>query len=305
MTIFMKDMRTTIGISLTLLLGLNGFSQTIELGDAAHFSNSLSVGTSGKLTVKVNRGNVHVLGADQTTVEIQVDREVAHAGASEAARILKEEQVVVEQKGNDISITANPPSFGYNIWSGWRYSPNMNAHYKITLPRAFEVDLKTEGGGIEVAHIQGRVDVSTEGGGLDFNDVDGEINGRTEGGGISANACRNAMSLKTEGGSIVIKQFTGSRVQAVTEGGSVSADFATPPRADCELRTEGGSVSARIPGDAAIALDAGTEGGSVSTELPVQVLGKLHSSRLKGTINGGGPLLKLITEGGNVAVLKR
>jgi hypothetical protein len=52
-------------------------------------------------------------------------------------------------------------------------------------------------------------------------------------------------------------------------------------------------------------LDARTEDGSVKTDLPVQVEGKLSGDKLKGTVNGGGSLLKLQTSGGNIEILKR
>lgn len=118
-------------------------------------------------------------------------------------------------------------------------------------------------------------------------------------------SCKNELLIQTQGGGITIERFTGSRVRATTEGGSISADFAAAPKADCELRTEGGNVTARLPRGAAVTLDAHTEGGSVRTDLPVQVEGQFHDSTLKGTINGGGPLLKLETEGGSIEVLKQ
>ncbi len=182
---------------------------------------------------------------------------------------------------------------------------NLTVQYEITVPRKFDVRVETSGGGIQIASLQGSAHVKTEGGGLDFNDIDGKVKGETEGGGIRAVSCRNELLIQTQGGGITIEQFTGSRVRATTEGESISAGFDAAPTAECELRTEGGSVTARLPHGAAITLDAHTDGGSVKTDLPVQVEGQFHNSTLKGTINGGGPLLKLATEGGNIEVLKQ
>jgi hypothetical protein len=284
-------------------------TQTIDVGDEANFSKALSVEPAGKLTMNVDQGDIRVAGTDQNTVEVQVDREITRADASEAARILKEERLVVKQTGNEISITAHdPPSLhrhSFSGWWGWVSQPHLEVHYEITVPRKFDVQLETSGGGIKVASLQGNVNVKTEGGGLDFNDIEGRVNGHNEGGGIRAVSCKNELLIQTEGGGITIERFAGSYVRATTEGGSISADFAAAPKADCELRTEGGSVTARLPHTAAITLDAHTEGGSVRTDLPVQAEGQFHGSTLKGTINGGGPLLKLATGGGSIAVLKQ
>lgn len=284
-------------------------NQAIDVGIETNFSRSLSVEPIGKLTMNVDRGDIRVTGSDQNTIEVQVNREVTRADNSEAARILKEERLVVKQNGNEIFITAHdPPSLhrhSFSGWWDWVSQPNLVVHYEITVPRKFDAQLETSGGGIKIASLQGNVNARTEGGGLDFNDIEGRVNGRTEGGGIRAVSCKNELLIQTEGGGITIERFAGSGVRAITEGGSISTDFAAAPKADCELRTEGGSITARLPHIAAITLDAHTEGGTVRTDLPVQVEGQFHDSTLKGTINGGGPLLKLTTEGGSIAVLKQ
>jgi hypothetical protein len=279
--------------------------QTIEVGDAVKFSKSLPVEPGGKLTVKADRGDVRVAGSDQNSVEIRVEREVTHASDAEAVKILKEQRLVVKQNGNDISITAHdPPSLHRHFWLGGLRRANLNVHYEITVPRKFDAQVETLGGGIKVAGLQGAVIVKTMGGGLDFNDIDGKVDGQTMGGGIHADGCRGDLRLHTMGGGIRVEKFTGSSVQADTAGGSVSGDFAAAPKSDCELHTMGGSVTARIPSTAPVTLDAHTMGGSVSSELAVQVEGKVHPGTLRGTINGGGPLLKLETMGGSIELLK-
>jgi hypothetical protein len=282
--------------------GTGPISQEIEVGDAPSFSKALRVEPGGKLTVNVDRGEIRVGASDQDAVQIGIERKVEHAGASDAARILREEHVVVKQDGNKISITAHEPSSLGGILR-WR-QPDLNVRYEITVPRRFEVQLKTGGGGIRVADVQGEVHVETEGGGLEFEGVGGKVDGKTEGGGIKARGCKGEMRIKTEGGGIRIEEFAGPRVQAMTEGGSIYADFAATPTGDSALQTEGGSVTARLPSNAAVTLDAHTEGGGVRTEFPVQVEGQI-SDRIKGPINGGGPLLKLETQGGSIEAVKR
>jgi len=212
----------------------------------------------------------------------------------------------VKQDGNDISITTHEPSAisNHSFWD-WLGGPDLDVEYKITVPRKFEAHVQSSGGGIAVASLHGNADVKTQGGGLDFNEMEGRVIGQTEGGGIRAVSCKNELLIQTQGGGITIERFTGSRVRATTEGGSISAGFDAVPKADCELRTEGGSVTARLPGGAAITVDAHTEGGGVRTDFPVQIEGRSEDNTLKGTINGGGPLLKLATEGGSIKVLKQ
>ena len=277
-----------------------------ESGSEAEFSKSFAVGPGGTLSVNVDRGDIHVVGADQNSVQIRVVRDVTHASEAEATRILKEHHVVLQQHGKEISITAHEPlSFGRGSWWGWWRQRNLNVHYEITVPQAFDVRLKTEGGDVEVATLHGNVNANTEGGHLSFNGIEGKVNGQTEGGSVKAVGCRDEVQVRTEGGKIAIEEFTGRGLQALTEGGSIVAEFAVPPRADCTLRTSGGKVTVTIPETAAVNVDAHTDGGRIRTELPVLVQGKQDGETLRGTINGGGPMLKLKTEGGNIRILKR
>jgi DUF4097 and DUF4098 domain-containing protein YvlB len=277
-----------------------------ESGSEAEFSKSFAVGPGGRLSVTVDRGDIHIVGADQNSVQIRVVRDVTRASEAEATRILKEHHVVLQQHGKEISITAQEPfSFGRGSWWGWWRQRNLHVRYEITVPQAFDVRLKTAGGDVEVATLHGNVTAKTEGGRLNFNGIEGKVNGQTEGGDVTAVGCQDEVQVRTEGGNIAIEEFTGKGLQALTEGGSIVAEFAVPPRSDCTLRTSGGNVTVRIPETAAVTLDAHTAGGTTRTDLPVQVQGRQDGETLRGTINGGGPMLKLETEGGNIRMLKR
>jgi hypothetical protein len=277
-----------------------------ESGSETELSKSFDVGPGGSLSMDVDRGDIHVVGADQPSVNTRVVREVSHASEAEATRILKEHHVVLEQHGRGISITAQEPwSFGRGSWWNWWRHPDLNVRYEITVPRVFDVRLKTAGGNVEVATLHGNVNARTEGGHLNFNSIEGKVNGKTEGGNVKAVGCRDDVELGTEGGNIAVEDFTGKGLQAQSEGGSIVAEFAVAPRADCTLRTSGGNVTVTIPETAAINLDAHTDGGTTRTDLPVQVRGEQDRGTLRGTIHGGGVMLKLKTEGGNIRVLKR
>ncbi len=279
--------------------------RTVKGGSEANLTRTFAVDREGKLSMDVDRGGIHVVGADQDTVEVRVKRQVRRANQSEADRILAEQELVLEQSGNEISINSkDPPSLSGS--SGWGFmKPELDVNYEVTVPRKFDVHLKTAGGGINVAAIQGPVYVRTEGGGLEFKDVEGNVDGQTQGGGIQATGCKGSLVIKTEGGGITVLSFAGPSVQGTTEGGGITADFAVSPRSDCLLHTEGGSVTARLPATAQVTLAARTEGGRVKSELPVQTEGKTEGNQLRGKINGGGPLLKLETKGGSIRVEKR
>ena len=279
--------------------------RTVKGGSEASFSKSFTVGSDGKLAMDVDRGGIRIAGGDQDTVDVRVSRKVRRASDSEADRILAEEELVLSQVGNQITVSAhNPPSMERGSWWGW-IRPELDVNYEISVPRKFDVHLKTAGGGIKVATVQGGVNVRTEGGRLDFDDVEGDVDGQTQGGGIRAAGCKGQLQIKTQGGGITVEAFAGPSVHGTTQGGSVTADFAAAPKSESVLRTIGGSVTVRLPATSMVTLDAHTEGGGVKSDLPVQVAGATEGSTLRGKINGGGPSLKLETMGGSIRVWKR
>ncbi len=279
-----------------------GVSYEYDVGDATDYSKSFTVEPDGKLTINVDRGDVHITGSDESTVVIRVQREVSNASDSDAAEILKEEHVILEQDQNGVSITAqNPPS----LTGFFGNKPNLNVHYEITVPRKFEPQVETTGGDVDIARLENDVHLKTMGGKLDCQDIGGDVDGYTVGGDIHATGCKGGLRLETMGGNINVEEFTGPAIHATTQGGSISTDFAAAPTADCELHTTGGNVTARMPETAAVTFDAQTDGGSISTDFPVQPESHFANDTLKGSINGGGPTLAMETLGGNIEVSKR
>ena len=280
-------------------------NQTLDIGDSTDFSKSFAVQPGGQLTMDVDRGDVQVTGGDQDTVGVNVKREVTDASSADATKILKEEHVTLKKKGDEISIAAqSPPSLNSFSHLLWRH-PNLNVHYEITVPRNFTVESKTSGGNIKVTRVEGGVKITTMGGNLDCEDIGGAVDAHTMGGDVRAADCQGRLNLNTMGGGIAVDRFSGPDLQASTQGGSVSADFAAAPTADCELSTSGGNVIAHLPENAAVTVDAHTQGGSVSSDFPISTGHGFVNQSLQGPINGGGPKLKMETMGGIIEVLKR
>ena len=84
-------------------------------------------------------------------------------------------------------------------------------------------------------------------------------------------------------------------------------NYAGPLKGDCRLGTSGGKVTAVVEKSVAFDLDASTSGGDVSaTGMTITIdKGGVGRSRLAGKVNGGGPLLKLRTSGGNIRIEPR
>ena len=175
--------------------------------------------------------------------------------------------------------------------------------------KAFNGDaaLQTKGGNITFADGTGEVKAKTSGGNIQATNVVGAVNGRTSGGNVTLRGCKGGADLKTAGGSIEVEN-DGS-VLAKTSGGSIRCqlqEVSTIQDLLLDLETTGGSINASLAPDIAATVEAKVLGGAVTTEFPVTVeaSGTVKPDQLQGTINGGGPLLKLRTVGGNIILRK-
>lgn len=323
----------------TALLGLTATCAWADAEDT--ITKSFQVQSGGKLVVDLDRGSIEIATADADAVNVEISRK-AGGSQSKAEQILKDHVVTMGQTGTTVEVRgkSTQPQSG---WFGWfRRSPDLQVTCRVTVPRKFDVDLKTSGGNISVAELAGRsevhtsggnlkfvkmdgpiaahtsggnvtltncrgpVDVSTSGGNLMLSDIEGDITARTSGGSIHADKLVGNDSVKTSGGNIEIEDIKG-RVEAGTSGGNVSARLPAQPTGDCSFTTSGGNVTVALATNVAVDVDVGTSGGRISTDFPVVsvVQGEQKRNEIRGKINGGGPRIFAHTSGGSVHIEKQ
>src|SRR5262245_23338637 len=298
---------------------------TLVAGDVEDkLTQSYQVKPGGKLAVHADRGSIEVKTAGGDQVAIEVLRKVSGESRARGEEVLKNHEVKFSQDGDTVQVHAE-------MNEGWTRSwrdkgRNLQVRFVISVPKKFNVDLKTSGGSIKVADLTGQARSQTSGGSLHFGQIEGPIFGRTSGGGINVAGCKGEVDVKTSGGSIhlgevdgdttaqtsggslTVKHVSGKTVvktsggsidvsevkgslEAITSGGSITANIAEQPSGDCRLQTSGGSIKVSLSDKVAVDVDAKTSGGGVRTELPVAsvVQGEHKPNVLQGKINGGGP----------------
>ena len=71
---------------------------------------------------------------------------------------------------------------------------------------------------------------------------------------------------------------------------------------DSKLETGSGSVRLTIGNGSGYTLDATTGSGSIRTQSPIQMSGNINNHHVNGTVNGGGPTLRIVTGSGDVEI---
>ncbi|MEO6006146.1 MAG: DUF4097 family beta strand repeat-containing protein [Opitutus sp.] len=283
---------------------------------------TFTVQPDGLLTVETQGGNIRVETADQTTVKVVATQTIKASSESEADSLLEKLTLTIEQQGQGVTATSKyekKPS-GLN-WGSW---PPVQVNFVVTVPSHYNVKVKTSGGDISVDDLMGKVYARTSGGNVTLGKISQDVDAGTSGGDVRLNEGLASVKLSTSGGNITVERAIGATdldtsggdirigsventVHASTSGGNVTAGIVGAFKGDCVLDTSGGNVRANVSRDATFNLDASTSGGDVKAEgLTITIeKGGSGRSRLVGKVNGGGPLLKLRSSGGDVSVVTR
>lgn len=281
---------------------------------------TFAVQPGGTLSVNTQGGDVRVITGSDSEVRVVARQRFPRAKTDvEADEIMRDLTFELKQDGNNVSVvTKQERRLGFN-WSN-----RVQIDFTITVPSRYSTDLRTSGGDISVASLDGKVTANTSGGDIELARIDGEINVTTSGGDISLTEGTATARLHTSGGDIRVGRIAGpadintsggdieinsagSTIKASTSGGDVRATFDGGIPADTSLSSSGGDIVARLTKPTAFRLDASTSGGDVEADgLTITIeRGGVGKSRLVGAVNGGGPLLKLRTSGGDIKIITR
>lgn len=175
---------------------------------------------------------------------------------------------------------------------------------------AENVALQTGGGSIDVQNCPGSVRASTGGGSLEIGEV-GTAELETGGGNIRLASAKGPVRASTGGGAITLwKLMNGARAE--TGAGSITAEFLSV-NTDSTLETSVGDVivyispNARVTVKASVEMANGHKIRSDFAELKISSEGGEWGPRTyyaQGSLNGGGPVLRVRTSSGNIEFRK-
>jgi hypothetical protein len=174
--------------------------------------------------------------------------------------------------------------------------------------------LETGGGSIQVKHCQGKVKASTGGGSIDLGQIDGPAEMDTGGGSIHLALASGPVRAESGGGSIELMNLS-QGARAETGGGGITAQFvaARGGFSNSALETPSGDITVYLAPNLPVTIHAAVDMGSghkIQSDFPeIKVVsegGEWGPKRItaEGSLNGGGPLLKVHTSSGDIRLLR-
>ncbi|HLK32360.1 MAG TPA: hypothetical protein VKT29_04680 [Terriglobales bacterium] len=174
--------------------------------------------------------------------------------------------------------------------------------------------LETGGGSIQVKRCQGKVKASTGGGSIDLGQIDGPAEVDTGGGSIHLALANGPVRAESGGGSIELMNLS-QGARAETGGGGITAQFVATRAgfSNSVLETPAGDITVylapTLPVTIRAAVDMGN-GHKIQSDFPeIKVVsegGQWGPRRItaEGSLNGGGPVLKVHTSSGDIVFLR-
>jgi len=263
-------------ISTTILFGQDKLAHKAEIknkefcsadtwsnGDRVSFKEvrEINLPGSGSLAVDGGKnGGIRVIGSNRSDILVRAcvqawgaNDETARAAAS-GIRISTTGTVRAEAAGDE----------------------NWGVSYEVLVPRATNLDLKANNGGIGISSVEGRIEFETLNGGVSLKDVAGDVKGRTTNGGVNVMLAGNS--------------WKGSGLDIMTTNGGVHLSMPETYAANIETGTTNGGFRSNIP-----ALNVTQEDVKGS-------YGRPRGTRLNTVLNGGGAPIRVITTNGGVNI---
>jgi DUF4097 and DUF4098 domain-containing protein YvlB len=256
-------------ILLLSVLGLGLFASADE------WNKSYQVGNNPTLHVETNDASIEVTRGVSSTISVKIVADGYSIGNSGV-------RVTERQDADKVELNVHVP----NQW-GIRLNLHQGVHVQIQVPPQASLDLHSGDGHIQVNGIAGQARLDTGDGHITVQNFNGSLRGHTGDGHMSIDGVFTDLDLRTGDGHIDLTVRPGSKMN----NGWL-------------IHTSDGRVEAKLPEDLAAELYAHTGDGHIQLDIPVMVNGSIEHTRVRGKLNGGGPLLEVTTGDGSIHIGK-
>lgn len=257
------------------------------------FDRSLSVSGPVDLDVVTDSGGITVTPGSAGGVHIHAILKAQHGWfeSSDVEQHIREleRNPPIEQNGNHIRI-------------GYVHSRDLLKHLSMQLeiqtPRESTVHARADSGGIRVEGVQGPADCHTDSGGIEVRDIGSEVRAAADSGGIRIENVKGSAYARVDSGGIEADGISGP-IDAETDSGGIRVEqtSAAPIRA----KADSGGVTIRLASNSGYDVNVEAESGHISVR-DVTVNGEISKRHIEGKIRGGGPMVNVRVDSGNVSV---
>ena len=169
---------------------------------------------------------------------------------------------------------------------GWHGAHGRSPEVVIQTPAASDVTLKSGSGSTELAGINGAINITAGSGGVHVTESAGHLQGTVGSGGFTADGGFSQFHIHSGSGGVSIRLRPGQQIDG-----------------DSTLTAGSGGVQLALPRDLHATVDAAEGSGSFHSDIPMMTSGDFSRGHaVRGTLEGGGPELRIHTGSGSVRI---
>lgn len=281
------DERGFAGFLRSLLKGIP-WSERAELEETLH----VACPASHRLRVHNSNGRTRVRGEDRSDIEV-VSQKSARAESEQAASdLLGEIRLVMTESEEGLELEVDVPR---------RWNRRGCANLCIRLPREMMLAVVAANGRVDITGVRGPVKARSSNGSVSVSDVIGDVEVATSNAKVQCSGTRGRLLARSSNGKIEIDQHRGS-VDASTSNGLIRAAIDEVGKDGVHLATSNGRIVLDLPDETDADVDIRVDNGVIRNDRPLRKSTRETGGRVLGQVGLGGPLIKLRTSNGSIAV---
>lgn len=202
------------------------------------------------------------------------------------------------------ALEQNPPieQSGGTVRIGYVHDKSLlkgvSVRFEILTPADSRVRARADSGGIRVEGVKGPADCKTDSGGIEIRDIGSEVRAGADSGGIRIHKVQGSVVAHADSGGIEAIEIAGA-VEVTTDSGGVEVAQITP--APVHIRADSGGAHVRLASTGGYDINASADSGRITVP-EIAVHGTNSSHRVEGKVRGGGPLVDVKVDSGNVHI---
>jgi DUF4097 and DUF4098 domain-containing protein YvlB len=285
------------------------------------FEKTVPLSKTGKLFLSNISGDVEILTWKDAQVKIEALKTSKASSLDKAKENAAKVTIDVTAGADLVSVETNYPKQSGGFWGG--DSINVSVDYKVWVPEAAGVELKSVSGDVTVAAIYGPAkvkcisgnvglagaggaEIDLVSGDLTMAKIAGDAHVKAVSGNIDITGIKGSVEVKCVSGDIKLLDVADAQtVGAESVSGNITFTGGIKAGGRYEIKTHSGDVRMTIPAGSEFDLEANTFSGDIDTDFAITVSGKMSPREVHGTVGKGGATIILKSFSGNVDLKKK